>query len=70
MTYEDVKRIRENPRMADCDNEELSRLIDRAVEKQIPHKCKMFKDKCKCGYVVFPHMEYCTQCGQRLDWSK
>ena len=38
MTFEDVKRIRQNPTTADVDNEELSKMIDIAVEKQIPKK--------------------------------
>ena len=36
MTFEEVKKIRENPTMADVDNEELHKLIDIALEKQIP----------------------------------
>lgn len=36
MKFEDVKKIRENPTMADVDNKELSKLIDIAIEKQIP----------------------------------
>lgn len=38
MTYEDVKRIRENPTAEDVDNKELARMIDEAIEKQIPKK--------------------------------
>ena len=54
-----------------CDKENcVTETVRKIVEKQIPHKCKMFKDKCICGYTVFPHMEYCTRCGQRLDWSE
>lgn len=40
MTFEDVKRIRQNPISEDCDNEELSKMIDVAIEKQIPKKLK------------------------------
>ena len=36
MKFEDVKIIRENPTMVDVDNKELSKLIDIAIEKQIP----------------------------------
>ena len=36
MKFEDVKAIRKNPLMADVDNEELDKLIDTAIEKQIP----------------------------------
>ena len=49
MTFEDVKRIRENPTAKDCDNKELHKLIDIAIEKQIPKKLKkeiwIFKNK-------------------------
>lgn len=38
MTFEDVKRIRENPTTEDVDNAELHRLIDIVIEKQIPKK--------------------------------
>jgi len=40
MTYEDVKRIRNNPKMKDIDSKELSKMIDVAIEKQIPKKPK------------------------------
>ena len=70
MTFEEVKRIRENPTFKNCDNAELSEMIDKAIEKQIPKKCKGFKDTCSCGYGVFPHMSYCSQCGQALDWGR
>lgn len=69
MTYDDVKRIRENPSSEDCDNKELAKMIDNAVEKQTPKKCKKFKDVCSCGHGVYPHMNYCSNCGQALDWS-
>ena len=38
MTFEDAKRIRQNPTAEDCDNKELARLIDIAIENQIPKK--------------------------------
>ena len=38
MTFEDVKRIRQNPTAEDVDNQELHKMIDLAVEKQIPKK--------------------------------
>ena len=41
----------------------------KAIEKQIPRKCKNFKDICDCGKSVYPHMKYCSDCGQALDWS-
>lgn len=69
MTFEDVKKIRENPSMDDVDNKELSQMIDIAIERQIPKKCEGFKSVCDCGYMVFPHMKFCSQCGKALDWS-
>ena len=69
MTFEDVKKIRENPTFENCDNEELSKLIDIAIEKQIPKKCKGFKGVCDCGYGVYPHMRFCSSCGQALEWG-
>lgn len=83
MTFEDVKRIRQNPTAEDCDNKELSKLIDIALEKQIPKKpiddrypwciCPV------CGGCVYlenvqEHIQneetsYCEHCGQALDWS-
>ena len=38
MTFEEVKKIRQNPTAADVDNKELARMIDIAIEKQIPKK--------------------------------
>lgn len=38
MTFEDVKRIRENPTAECCDIKDLQSLIDVALEKQIPKK--------------------------------
>lgn len=38
MTYEEVKKIRENPTMADVDNAELHKMIDLAIKKQIPKR--------------------------------
>lgn len=77
MTYEEVKKIRENPTASDCDNEELGRLIDLAVEKQIPKKPIMDNDNgiyddeiCpSCMRRCFPKERYCDKCGQAIDWS-
>ena len=38
MTFEEVKKIRENPTAEDVDNKELHKMIDIALEKQIPKK--------------------------------
>ena len=80
MTFEDVKRIRENPTAED---------IDIAIEKQIPKKatphivdveklkignanwCKnttVYKCPC-CNNFVSRLYEFCFKCEQALDWS-
>ena len=77
MTYEDVKRIRENPGADTCDNDALRRMIDAAIEKQIPKKPKMDNDNgiyevevCPyCMRRLFPYEHHC-KCGQALDWSE
>lgn len=38
MTYEDVKAIRHNPKATDVDNRKLAKMIDDAVDKQIPKR--------------------------------
>lgn len=38
MTPQEALKIRKNPHFEDLDNEELSRCIDEALEKQIPKK--------------------------------
>lgn len=50
--------------------DELATEIDNAITKQVPMECKMFKDTCVCGKAVYPHMNYCSNCGQKLDWGK
>lgn len=50
--------------------EELATEIDIAITKQVPMECKVFKDSCVCGKTVYPHMEYCYKCGQKLKWMK
>lgn len=85
MTFEDVKRIRENPTMDDVDDKELHRMIDIAVEKQIPKKPYKIKEHKQndyyctvCKRYLGDEMElkyaclqpeYCQHCGQALDWS-
>lgn len=83
MTYEDVKRIRENPDSESPDNKELSKLIDEAVKKQIP-KNPISKQDYFGFELVCPSCEkpitnvwsnreykpkYCHYCGQALDWN-
>lgn len=69
MTYEEVKKIRENPTSSDVDDKELAEMIDKAIDKQIAKKCNLFVDTCECGYRVYPHMKYCSQCGKKLKWG-
>lgn len=79
MTFDDVKRIRQNPTAEDCDNEELSKMIDIAIEKQIPKKpldiSKLYNGDygyCPCCNRVvsdYEEMKVCSDCGQALDWS-
>lgn len=80
MTFEDAKRIRENPTAEDVDNKELHRLIDIAIEKQIPKRAIMkgfrpCEEICSVSYlcpVCKKHInidKYCYHCGQALDWS-
>lgn len=84
MTPQEALKIRKNPHFEDVDNEELSRCIDEALEKQIPKKPKsvadpMFGDltlTCpRCGNVnlanPFKHngYDYCPDCGQALDFG-
>lgn len=87
MTFSDVKRIRENPSFEDVDNNELSELIDIAIEKQIPKKIIVKKllfdtldficprcakkqiSRCAGVWVAGQKFKYCSDCGQKLDWS-
>lgn len=60
MTYEEVKKIRENPTAKDVDNAELARLIDKSVEKQIPNSDD---SACVCcGAEVPEGWQVCKKC--------
>lgn len=85
MTYEEVKRIRNSPSSEDVDNDELSRMIDKAIDKQIPKKPYEETIATEEGYMTkkrsfffccpncFCHLnenqKHCDDCGQKLDWS-
>lgn len=76
MTYEDVKRIREKPTIEDCDNKELARMIDEAIEKQVARKpldipLEAWPHCPSCGGKLDDreNKNYCADCGQKLDWS-
>ena len=81
MTYEDVKRTRENPTVESCDIKELQKLIDLAIERQIPKKPKdeyclktLVNFSCPAwgiaqgGSVVKELTLFCYHCGQAFDW--
>jgi len=61
----------------DKQQEVYEKAID-ALNKQIPIKPRRFLRKiglcksyeCLCGNCVFEYEQYCSYCGQRLDWNK
>lgn len=74
MTYEDVRDIRNGCPMEALDNDatyiELSELIDKAIEKQIPKKpWEETNEKCSYYHFLYKGSRYCPECGQKLDWS-
>lgn len=82
MTYEEVKEIRQHPRMAHIDNNELHKMIDDAVDKQIAKKPLGGTDIDGNQYLICPEcsqivaadiidykVNYCPDCGQKIDWS-
>ena len=71
MTFEDVKRIRENPTAEDVDNAELHKMIDLAIEKQIPKKVTFHKSHYRCPLCndIVVGGGFCKYCGQALDWG-
>lgn len=81
MTPQEALKIRKNPHFEDVDNEELSRCIDEALEKQIPKKpiksdrqeirYTLTYDCPTCGrqFTGTGFADYCYHCGQALDWS-
>jgi hypothetical protein len=72
MTYEEVKAIRKNPTAEACDIKELQRLIDIAINKQIPKPPKFAGGRyvCRCGWDIYRDKQpYCLMCGQAMDWE-
>jgi predicted SprT family Zn-dependent metalloprotease len=62
MTFEEVKKIRENPTAEDVDNRELQKLIDIALEKQIPKKPIK-----KTEFLSYEYISYrCPICNQHF----
>ena len=76
MTYEEVKAIRKNPTAEAYDIKELQRLIDIAIDKQIPkppikiiRENFMIKYYCPiCNNDEIRGCDYCSRCGKKLDW--
>lgn len=76
MTPQEALKIRKNPHFEDVDNEELSRCIDEALEKQIPKKpLNNYGGGYRCPNCQMKHLnpdwvgvKHCD-CGQALDWS-
>ena len=80
MTFEDVKKIRQNPTMDDVDNKRLSEMIDLAVEKQIPKKpiilgyregreVNTISFTCPVCHKHIGRENYCKHCGQAILWE-
>ena len=46
--------------------------ITKRNQKEIPYKPVRAEGimRCKCRHTVFGGENYCSNCGQRLDWSK
>ena len=86
MTYEEVKEIRNNGEIEHANIRELQKLIDVAIEKQIPKKPRFEGDGYWRGELVYdtwicPNCDtdyevgtdthkYCPNCGQAIDWSE
>ena len=86
MTYEEVKKIRNNGEIEHAIIRELQKLIDVAIEKQIPKKPRFEGDGYWRGELVYdtwicPNCDtdyevgtdthkYCPNCGQAIDWSE
>lgn len=71
MKFEDVKKIRENPSMADVDNKELIKLIDIAIEKQIPkepiEKVVLIRTGTR-GEREYERQYYCPECDEMVGY--
>lgn len=65
MTYEDVKRIRENPFEA-CDIKELQKLISAAIDKQIPKRPDYYADGYADGMLAYDYAK-CPVCEHEFE---
>ena len=78
MTYEEVKAIRENRIGEVYDMKEFQRLIDIAIDKQIPKPpIKIIRENFSIKYYCpicnndeIKGCDYCSSCGKKLDWSE
>lgn len=86
MIYEEVKKIRNNGEIEHANIRGLQKLIDIAIEKQIPKKPHFEGNKYWRGELVYdtwacPNCDtdyevgtdahkYCPNCGQAIDWSE
>lgn len=82
ITYQDLQNIRNGKDKTKYNRDELSSMIDAAVEKQIPKKPNEHDKKrgmftCgNCGKVIAygnsGHLshKYCLLCGQAIDWTE
>lgn len=52
-----------------CESEKVLEEVKEAMTKRKPKSCKNFVDVCSCGKAVYPHMKFCSQCGQALKWE-
>ena len=84
MTYEEVKKIRNNREIEHANIRELQKLIDVAIEKQIPKRPSPTKDAVdifeadkvlwgeghcpNCEHYIRLPHKYCYKCGQAIDW--
>lgn len=83
MTYEEVKKIREQHYVdSEDDFFEASRMVGIAIEKQIPKKPNKGREYgfewdecpvCKCGIDEWNEDEmcgnlFCPRCGQAINW--
>lgn len=68
MTYEEVKRIRNSPSSEDVDNDELSRMIDKAIDKQIAKKPEYEADGYADGVLAYDYAK-CPVCEHEFEYG-
>ena len=86
MTYEEVKKIRNNGEIEHANIRVLQKLIDVAIQKQIPKRPFPTKDAVdmfeadevlwgeghcpNCEHYIRLPHKYCYKCGQAIDWGE